>query len=126
MKRSSCKPKSSRRKQCATDGLAGAGKACDSKTVKWLALLPAALSLSGCIVGTVASTAVDVVTLPVKVASAGVDAVTTSQSAADEKRGRELRKEEERRGREARAAAERCRKGKPLPTDSCPQPVRAN
>ena len=75
--------------------------------------------LSGCVVGTVAKTAVDVVTLPVKVASAGVDAVTTSQSEADERRGRELRKEEERRGKEIRLAEERCRKGQPLPTDNC-------
>jgi hypothetical protein len=82
-----------------------------------LAALP--LLLSGCIVGTVAKTAVDVVTLPVKVASAGVDAVTTTQAEADQKRGRELRKEEEERGRQARLAEDRCRKGKPLPTDSC-------
>jgi len=75
--------------------------------------------LAGCVVGTVAKTAVDVVTLPVKVASAGVDAVTTSQSEADEKRGREIRKEEERRGKEARLAEERCRKGQPVPTDRC-------
>ena len=89
-------------------------------------LIALAVPLSGCIVGTVASTAVDVVTLPVKVASAGVDAVTTSQAEADEKRGRELRKEEERRGREARAAAERCRQGKPLSTDICAPPARPN
>ncbi len=82
-------------------------------------LLP--LMLGGCIVGTVAETAVDVVTIPVKVASAGVDAVTTSQSEADEKRGRELRKQEEERGRQWRLAWERCRKGKPLPTDDCTQ-----
>ena len=87
-------------------------------------LLAMPLALSGCVVGTVASTAVDLATLPVKVVSAGVDAATTSQSEADEKRGREIRKEEERRGREARAMAERCRKGRPLPTDICgtPQP----
>lgn len=82
------------------------------------ALLPL---LSGCIVGTVARTAVDVATIPVKVASAGVDAATTSQAEADEKRGREMRKEDERRGREARAMAERCRKGRALPADVCPQ-----
>jgi hypothetical protein len=82
--------------------------------------------LGGCVVGTVASTAVDVVTLPVKVASAGVDAVTTSQSEADEKRGRQLRKEEERRGREARRVADRCRKGKALPTDDCSLAARPN
>ena len=77
------------------------------------------LLLSGCIVGTVAKTAVDVVTLPVKVVSASVDAVTTSQSEADEKRGRELRKQEEERGKQLRLAEERCRKGRPLPTDNC-------
>jgi hypothetical protein len=75
--------------------------------------------LSGC-VETIAKTAVDVVTLPVKVVSAGVDAATTSQSERDQKRGRELSKEEERRGKEFRLAEERCRKGRPLPTDDCP------
>ena len=77
------------------------------------------LLLSGCIVSTVASTAVDVVTLPVKAVSAGVDAVTTSQKEADEKRGRELRKQDEERARQLRQAQERCRKGKPLPSDDC-------
>jgi hypothetical protein len=76
--------------------------------------------LGGCVVGTVARSAVDVATIPVKVVSAGVDAATTSQSEADEKRGRELRKAEEARGREARKLEERCRKGKPLPEDVCP------
>ena len=83
----------------------------------FILLLP--LALGGCVVSTVAKTAVDVVTLPVKVASASVDAVTTSQAEADQKRGREIRKEEERRGREAREAQERCRRGRPLPTDIC-------
>ena len=77
------------------------------------------LLLSGCVVGTVAKTAVDVVTLPVKVVSAGVDAATTSQAEADQKRGRELRKQEEERGRLLRLAEQRCRKGKPLPSDDC-------
>ena len=54
--------------------------------------------LGGCL----ARTAVDIVTLPVKAASAGVDAVTTSQAEADQRRGRELRQAEEREGREAR------------------------
>ena len=76
--------------------------------------------LSGCVVGTVASTAVDVVTLPVKVVSAGVDPATTSQSEADEKRGRELRKADEARAREARQLEARCRKGKARPEDLCP------
>ena len=44
-------------------------------------------------------TAVDVATIPVKVVSSGVDAATTSQSEADQKRGREIRKREERLGR---------------------------
>ena len=80
-------------------------------------LLP--VMLSGCVVETVAKTAVSVVTLPVKVVSAGVDAVTTSQAEADQKRGREIRKQEEERGKQIRLAQERCRKGKPLPTDDC-------
>ena len=85
-------------------------------------ILPFALApllLSGCVVGTVAKTAVDVVTLPVKVASAGVDAVTTSQAEADQKRGRDLRKQEEERGRLYREAQKRCRSGRPVPTDDC-------
>ena len=49
-----------------------------------------------------ARTAVDVVTLPVKAVGAGVDAVTTSQAEADQRRGREIREEEERLGRLAR------------------------
>ena len=61
----------------------------------------------------------DVVTLPVKAVSAGVDAVTTSQSERDEKLGKELRKQDEERGKQYRLAYERCRKGKPLPTDNC-------
>lgn len=57
-------------------------------------ILPAVLGiplLGGCI----AKTALDVVTLPVRAASGAVDLATTSQSEADEKRGRELRKREE-------------------------------
>jgi hypothetical protein len=97
--------------------------------MKQLLLLLAGVSLSGCVVGTIASTAVDVVTLPVKAVSAGVDAVTTSQSEKDEKLGREMRKQDEERGKQYRLAYERCRKGKPLPTDDCsqflqPRPVR--
>jgi len=78
------------------------------------------LALAGCVVGTVAETAVDVATIPVKVVSAGVDAATTSQSEADEKRGRELRKAEEARGRAQRELEERCRKGRERPKDICP------
>lgn len=87
--------------------------------MRTILLLPLASLLTGCVVGTVAETAVDVVSLPVKVASAGVDAVTTSQAEADQRRGRELRKQEEERGRQWRLAWERCRKGRPLPTDDC-------
>lgn len=61
-------------------------------------LLAAPLLLGGCIV----RTAADIVTLPVKAASAGVDALTTSQAEADQRRGREIREAEEREGREAR------------------------
>jgi hypothetical protein len=92
--------------------------------MKLFALLPLSLLLTGCVVGTVAKTAVDVVTLPVKAVSAGVDAATTSQSEADEKRGRDARKAVEERGRQARELAERCRKGRPLPTDNCSQVPR--
>ena len=55
----------------------------------------AALALQGCL----AKTAVSAVTLPVKVASSGVDMATTSQSEADQKRGREIRQREERLGK---------------------------
>ena len=92
----------------------------DGAAMRSVALLLFGLTLSGCVVGTVVDTAVDVATLPVKVVSAGVDAATTSQSEADEKRGRELRKAEEERGRQQRQLEERCRKGKPLPEDICP------
>ena len=77
--------------------------------MRLLLLLPL-LCLQACVVGTIAETAVDIAVLPVKAASAGVDAVTTSQSEADEKRGRELRK-----------AEARCRKGRPRPSDDCTQ-----
>jgi len=72
-----------------------------------LALL-SAFSLSGCI----ASTALDIVTLPVRAAGAAVDAVTTSQSEADEKRGREIRKQEEREGKAARKRASQERRAR--------------
>lgn len=68
-----------------------------------LILVPLAVPLSGCL----ARTAVEVVTLPVKVVSAGVDAATTSQAEADRRRGRELREEEERLGRLARRCERR-------------------
>lgn len=64
--------------------------------------------------GCVAKTAFDVVTAPVKVVSKGVDLATTSQSEADEKRGRALRQREERLGRVEREhsrATQRCAGG---------------
>lgn len=88
-------------------------------TVLTLFALP--FLLTGCVVGTVAKTAVDVVSLPVKAVSAGVNAVTTSGKEADQKRGREARREDEARGKQIRLAEERCRKGRPLPTDDCAQ-----
>lgn len=60
--------------------------------LRLLALVSAALALQGCL----AKAAVNVVTLPVRAVSAGVDAATTSQSEADEKRGRDIRRREER------------------------------
>lgn len=62
----------------------------------FLLLLP--LALGGCL----ARTAVDVVTMPVKAVGWTADKLTESQSEADEKRGRALRKEDERRAKEAR------------------------
>lgn len=69
----------------------------------FLLLPPLAFLLSGCL----ARTAVDLVTLPVKVVGAGVDAATTSQAEADRRRGREIREEEERLGRLARRCQRR-------------------
>lgn len=63
-----------------------------------LIALPLILALPGC----VASVVKDVVTAPVKVVSKTADVLTTSQSEADEKRGRALRKQEERIGKLAR------------------------
>ena len=83
-----------------------------------LALTPA---LSGCVIGTVANAAADIATLPVKVASKGVDLATTSQSEADKKRGRALRKAEEKAGRDAREAEQRCREAARR-GDPCPLP----
>jgi hypothetical protein len=82
-------------------------------------LLAISFSLSGCY--TVAKTAVDVVTLPVKAVSAGVDAATTSQSEADEKRGRELRKAEEEAGKRQRQWEEACQKAQAR-GEQCPPP----
>jgi hypothetical protein len=61
-------------------------------------ILPLFVLLPGC----VASVVGDVVTAPIKVVSKTADVMTTSQSEADEKRGREMRKQEERLGKLAR------------------------
>lgn len=83
-------------------------------------LLAAPVLLSGCL----ARTAVDLVTLPVKVVGAGVDAATTSQAEADQRRGREIREAEEREGREARRRereARRARERGEAPPEDEPQ-----
>lgn len=61
----------------------------------FLVALLAGSVLSGCI----ARTAANVVTAPVRVTAKAVNLATTSQSEADEKRGRELRKREEELGK---------------------------
>lgn len=84
------------------------GKA-ECNMARVFALLLMALMTSGCI----ARLAADVVTVPVKVVSKTADVLTTSQSEADEKRGREVRKQEERIGKLARErdkAQRACRK----------------
>ena len=70
----------------------------------------AAFALQGCL----AKTAISAVSLPVKVASSGVDMATTSQSEADQKRGREIRQREERLGklqRDYEKQIDRCGEG---------------
>jgi hypothetical protein len=69
-------------------------------------LIVISLMLNGCLVRTAAT----VVTAPIKVGSAVVDAATTSRSEADEKRGREVRKAEEREAKERRRAEKEERK----------------
>ena len=87
-----------------------------------LLLTPA---LSGCVVGTVAKTAVDVVTLPVKVVSAGRRAGDHQPvRSRREARPRNSQAEEATRP-ELRLTEERCRKGRPLPTDTAPLNRRA-
>lgn len=58
-----------------------------------------ALALPALLGGCLAKTAFDVATAPVRVASKTVDLATTSQSEADQARGREIRQREERLGR---------------------------
>ncbi len=76
-----------------------------------LGLVVMSLMLSGCL----AKMAADVVTAPVRIGSRAVDLATTSQSEADENRGREIRRREERLGkleREYQKLSEECEDGK--------------
>lgn len=85
-----------------------------------LALILSSTLLSGCLV----KAAADVVTAPVRVASKAVDVATTSQSEADEKRGRELRKAEEELGKLNRRYEDRledCRDGSERACDEARQ-----
>ena len=74
-----------------------------------LAYIPLFL-LSGCVTSIVK----EVVTAPIKVISKTADVLTTSQSEADEKRGRDVRKQEEKLGklsRERGRLARKCQDG---------------
>ncbi|MEY3634401.1 MAG: hypothetical protein RLZZ61_811 [Pseudomonadota bacterium] len=74
-----------------------------------LAIAPIIL-LQGC----VASMVSNVVTAPVKILSKTADVLTTSQSESDEKRGRDMRKQEKNVGklsRQLKKAQERCADG---------------
>ncbi len=80
------------------------------RRLAFLALLAASVLLPGCL----AKTVVDVATAPVRVVGKGVDLATTSQSEADEKRGREIRRREERLAKLERAyekQLDKCRDG---------------
>ena len=80
-----------------------------------LATALAPLLLGGCL----AKAAYNVATLPVRAASSAVDLATTSQSEADENRGREIRRREEQLGRldrDYRRESDRCADGR---QDSC-------
>ncbi|MFN4113523.1 MAG: hypothetical protein ACK4GD_06240 [Sphingomonadaceae bacterium] len=75
-----------------------------------LLLLLVPLLLGGCL----AKATADIVTAPVKLVSGAADLATTSQSEADEKRGRALRQQEQELGRLERryeSQLDRCNKG---------------
>lgn len=69
-------------------------------------LVTASLLTSGC----VAKALVDVATLPVRAGAKAVDLATTSQSEADENRGREIRRREEELGKLERVYAKQRQK----------------
>ena len=76
-----------------------------------ISLIACAVALQGCL----AKTVVDVATAPVRIGSKAVDLATTSQSEADEKRGKALRKIDNRLDDlhdDWRKADEQCRDGK--------------
>ena len=54
-----------------------------------------ALAVSGCLAQAALSTATSIATAPVRVGSRAVDLATTSQSEADENRGRRMRKHDD-------------------------------
>ncbi|WP_373476005.1 hypothetical protein [Sphingorhabdus sp.] len=84
------------------------------------------LSMVFLLTGCVASVVKDVVTAPVKIVSKTADVLTTSQSEADEKRGREIRKREEALGKMARQrdkAREKCEDGN---QDACATAAQLN
>ncbi len=64
-----------------------------------LMIIIGGLIVTGCL----GRTAVDILTLPVKIAGRAVDVATTSQAEADRNRGREIRKAEERERKEQNA-----------------------
>lgn len=75
-----------------------------------IALAASVPLLSGCLV----STAANVVTAPVRIGAKAVDMATTSQSEADQRRGRRLRQNEQRLGRAERSYrihSEQCSRG---------------
>jgi cell shape-determining protein MreC len=69
-----------------------------SVPMRLLLSLAIVLALPGCVTSLVK----EVVTAPVKIVSKTADVLTTSQSEADEKRGREMRHKEERLGKLSR------------------------
>lgn len=83
--------------------------------MRMILLLATPLLTGGCI----ARTAVDIVTLPVRAVGAGVDALTTSQAEADQRRGREMREAEEREGREARRREREARRACQRAPENC-------
>jgi predicted Holliday junction resolvase-like endonuclease len=78
-------------------------------------LLCTVFALPGCVTSVVK----EVVTAPVKIVSKTADVLTTSQSEADEKRGRDIRKKEERLGKLARHREKYRRKCEDGDEDAC-------